>query len=560
MKILVKKTSVLLLLVATLSAMSQSLNDARRLTNNEQYDLAETEFNKLLQAQPNSGDYLFYFGENYFQNDNLDKAKATYQKAIELNPTNPLGYVGLGKIQWSQKQNNDANANFFKATTLAKTFKYETAGTTINVNVQIGKNTSVAKAKYVNNSEATVLSKIAEAYIVFENKNVVEAQLLLTQALKLEPYNPEIYILTGDAYLEENNGSKAIEYYEKAATLDDKSVKAILRQGQLYNRSRNYNLALDFYKKASLIDSSFAPAYREKAEIYFRAGQYNNASAQYKRYLQLNNDCGARSRYAGFLNQAKQYKESIEAAKEALKCNPDNAYTYRYKGRSEMEVGDFANGLESMSKFFELALKNPEMKIIPEDYEYRAKSYSKTAKDSLAIAEYKKAIELQPDKLDLNAEIGACYIKMKKYADAIDSYNKKIKGGKPNVNDYFGIGRAYYYNKDFVNADSSFAKIAAEKPDYYLGYFWRAKAAVQQDLVNKSENFSAKPQYEMYIAKVKPEELERNKKDLAEAHTYLAAYYAKQKDCLQTTENFKKVLEYDPANAQAKKFLATPCK
>ncbi len=506
---------------------SQTLPDAIKLTDNEQFETAEISFKNLIESQPNNGENYFYFGENYFKNDNLEMANATYQKGVDANATNPLCYVGLGKVQWYQNKSTEAKANFYKATTLAA-----------------GKN-------------AIVLMKIAEAYIKAETKDINEAIKLLDMAIKLEPKKPEVYILKGDAFLEQNDGTKAIENYEKAGALDPKSVTAILRQGQLWFRAKNYDLALELYKKASLIDSSFAPAYREKAEIYFLAGRYANAVAQYKRYLQLNNNCSARGRYAGFLNQAKQYKESIEAASEAIKCNPSNPYLYRYKGYSQFETGDYVNGLQTMNTFFDMASKNAKVKIISEDYEYRARLYSKDTKDSTsfmsAIADYKKALELDPAKNEMNADIANTYIKMKKYPEAISAYKSKMEKGKPTANDYFGIGRAYYYSKDFVNADSSFVQIIRSQPDLPLGYLWRAKTNVQLD--PKNETWLAKPFYEQYIAKVKPTDTEKNKKDLVDANTYLGVYYMNNKDNCMAKTFFKKINELDAANANSKKFL-----
>lgn len=518
-----KTTKLLIGLLLTVSSglVGQTLADAIKLTTNEQFESADAAFKTLLQSQPNNGEYYFYYGENYFKNDNMEMANAMYQKGAEVNATSPLPYIGLGKVQWYKEKATDAKANFFKATTLAA-----------------GKN-------------ATVLMKVSEAYINAPVKNLADAFTLLAQAQKLEPKNPEVYILTGDAFLEQNNGTKAVENYEKAGALDPKSSIALLKQGQVWNRAKNYSLAIDTYKKAKLIDSTFAPAYREIAEIYIRAGRFGEAAYNMKKYLQLNNDCSARSRYSGTLNQARMYKESVEAGKEALKCEPVNIYTYRYLAYSQYEIADYAGGMESINEFF---TKIAPDKIIPQDYEYRAKLLSKTGKDSLAILDYKKAMELQPEKIELNGDIANAYIKMRKYPEAIAAFKVKMEKGKPGVNDYFGIGRAYFQSKDFVNADSAFAQVIAMQPDLSLGYMWRAKTNSQMD--PKNEKWLAKPFYEAYLTKVKPEENERNKKDLIETYNYLAAYYADKKDCPNVKIYMQKVLELDPANTQAKKIIA----
>lgn len=521
-----KKMKVMFMasMMATSAVFAQTLNEAIKLTTNEQFTKADAAFKALVTAQPANGEILFYYGENFFKNDMPDKANEQYQKAVEVNATNPFGYVGVGKIQWIAGKQTEAKANFYKATTLAA-----------------GKN-------------ATVLLKIAEVYTNSETKSLPDAMTLLTQASKIDPKNPAILLALGDVYLEQNEGTKAIENYEKAGSLDTKSPMPLLRQGQVWNRAKNYSLAIETYKKAIAIDPNFAPAYREMAEIYLRAGQYQNAADNARRYVELNQDCSALSRYAGMSNLAKKYKESIEAAVEALKCDSNNAYTYRYKGRSEFESGDYTNGIITFTKFFDMASKNPALKISGEDYEYRAKLYAKNAKDSLAILDYMKALEMQPEKMELNGDIAASYVKMKKYPEAIAAYKLKMEKVKTTVNDTFALGRAYFLAKDFINADSTFAKVIEHRPEQPLGYVWMAKTKSQMD--PKNEKWQAVPFFETYLAKMKPEDIEKNKNDVIQAYNYLAAYYASKKDCPNVKLYMQKILELDPNNAQAKKVIA----
>lgn len=513
------RLSIVAFLAVSFALTGQTLQEAIKLTNNEQFSKAEESYKILLQGQPTNGEILFYYGENFYKDDRPEKAKEQYAKAVELNATSPFGYVGLGKMEWNDGKQTEAKANFYKATTLAA-----------------GKN-------------ATVLMKIAEVYIQSETKNIAEALTLLGQASKLEPKNPEVFILTGDAYLEQNNGNNAITNYEKAEALDKKSVRAILRQGQLYNRAKNYNLALDLYKKASLIDSSYAPAYREKAEIYARAGMYANAVYNYKRFLAINNDCGARVRYAAFLYQAKQYKESIAASKEAQTCDPKNVYLNRFLAYAEYEAADYENGLMNSELFFK-NVSGSDIKVIPLDYEYYAKLLSKNKKDSLAIIQYRKALELQPDKIELNSDIATAYRNMKQYEEAIKSYKIRIDAGKGSANDYYGLGISYYYSKDFINADSSFVQFIKLQPDMSLGYLWRGKANAQID--SKNEKWLAKPYYETFLGKAKADE---NKNNQIEANTYMGVYYMNNKDFCSAKTYFKKIAELDPNNANAKNFL-----
>lgn len=506
---------------------AQTLNDAIRMTENEQFESANKVFENLITAEPTNGNYFYYYGENYFKNDLFDKAKEKYQKGIEVNPNNAINYVGLGKIQQAQGNFKDADANFFKAKTISQS------------------------------KSAPVLMELADVYINADVKKIAEAITLLNQASVLEPKNPEIYTLIGDAYLEQNDGNMAIANYEKALNIDKKFTKAILREGKLYSRAKNYNLALDYYNKAIAIDSTFAPAFRERAELRFRAGQAERATADYEKYLKLNDNISARIRYASFKFVSKKYKEAVEEINAIQKKDTTDINMYRLLGYSLYETGDYVNGMMNMNKFF-IKANAVGKKMLASDYEYLGKNQVKAGKDSLGTISLLKAIQMDSTKTDLYSDIASGCLKQKNYPCAIMYYDKKIEASKDKIggaNDYYGLGRAYYFSKDYVKGDSAFAQLTRLQPNLPVGHLWRARCESQFDLDSKKG--LAAPHYEKYIEKVGAD-VEKNKKDLIEAYEYLGYYNMLKKDYHKAKENWSKLKEIDPANVKAKKALADP--
>ncbi|MFH1005367.1 MAG: tetratricopeptide repeat protein [Bacteroidota bacterium] len=524
--------------------LAQSLSDAIKLTESEQFEKAADTYKLLIQNELTNGDNYFFYGENYFIQElinssfepiDLDSAQLLYEKGIQKNPGNPINYVGLGKIFWYKENSSEAKKKFYDA-------------------VQIISPTNKT-ASFTKKQKALVYLKIAECYTKAKTKDLQEAINLLNKSLQEDPNNPETYILIGDATLEQNPGdaTQAIAQYKKAFDLDKKSTKALQRIGQLYGRAKNLSEALRNYQEALKIDPNFAPAYREIAELYYRVNQYDAAITNYKKYLELNNgSISARVRYSSFLFLSKKYTETVTNIKEIQKQNQDIPFLYRILAYSYFETDNYADGLTAIEQFF---AKTSEKKILASDYEYYGKLLFKLGKDSLAIEKLKIAIQQDTSKTELNGEIGSSYMKMKKYPEAIDNYNKKIKGGQGiDVNDYYNLGRAYIYTTQFGKADTAFMQIIILRPDISTGYLWRAKANFMID--PKNEKFLAKPFFEEFLNKLKPEEIEKNKNNVIQSNEYLGFYYFVQKDYAKSKCHWQKVKEMEPSNEKAKKALA----
>lgn len=501
---------------------AQTLQNAQKLTDNEQFSDAAKIYASLLKLN-NNGENNFYMGENYFKQENLDSALFFYSKGLEAQPDYALNYVGKGKVNWFKGNADVAKTSFDKALELSK------------------------------RKDILVLSKIAECYTQAEKKELDLALGLLTEAQKLDPKNIDVYLLTGDVYSEKQDGNKAIENYKKGQALDKANVKGLLRQGKLYGRSKNYQLAFDLYKEASNIDSTFAPAYREQAELYYLSRQYERAKAKYKRFLELSsNNIDARKRYASFMYLSKDYAETINQINMILKEDTTSNIMNRLLAYSYVEKTDYNSAQSYMNRFF--IRSSPEnTKILASDFEYQAKIYAKTGKDSMAIISYLKAISMDSSKTEYYGDLGSLCFKLKKNQDAIKYFKIKQNSKTPlTANETYILGKSYFFEKDYVSADTSFGTLISMSPKLQQGYFWKARVAAQND--QESTKGLAKPWYELYLEKALANN-EKNLKDLEEAYSYLGYFYFISKDKENSKMYWQKVQEINPTSDKAKKAL-----
>jgi len=563
-----KKISLFILSFAFAGALNaQNLQEAITKTDNECFEAAAADFKALIAKDGTKGDYYFYYGENFYKNANIDSALIMYKKGTEAQPTNALNYIGVGKVQLAQGNDKEGNANLFKAKTLGA-------------------------------KNATVLMKLAEVYITIPNpyKNLTEATKLLAEAIKQESKNPEPHLLMGDAILEQNptEGSGAIKEYDEALKLNPKSAKAILRKGKLYGRGRNYTSALEYYKQAIAADPKYAPAYMEIAEIYHLAGKPANALEYIKKYLEIHCPSpSARSRYASFQFMNKQYEDAIKEIEAIIKTNSTDCYMWRLLGYSYYELGNttdkeaYNKGVDAMNKFF-ACVEGKNFKIIPDDYKYLGMLLGKTGKDSLGAVAILKAIAQDSVKYcELYGEIGKIFMKSKNYTSAIIYYERKaFCPNGLNTQDYFDLGRAYFYLgapkmaeaaaiKDpkarakkeqeawelLVKADTSFSKlsrVSQASQAFSPSYFWRGKVNMYLD--PKNELWLAKPHFEKGMSLVPAAErgTPANKSNVILACEYLGYYHVKMKDNEKAKEYWNIVKELDPNNEKAKAFFKSP--
>lgn len=129
----------------------------------------------------------------------------------------------------------------------------------------------------------------------------------------------------------------------------------------------------------------------------------------------------------------------------------------------------------------------------------------------------------------------------------IEGLKKQIETNPKDTEALAKLAGAYQEASDWTNAIDTWKKISALLPDWAPSYYSQAYA-----YQSAKDDANAKLAYESYIAKVKPEEVEANKKNLAYAYFYVA--FSEQKsDPTKAKEHIAKSIQYDPTNQDAVK-------
>ena len=224
---------------------------------------------------------------------------------------------------------------------------------------------------------------------------------------------------------------KAYESYNKTIELDTKDgefgKQAVTRMDGLYGRAFNdavnsynakdYDKAIENYKLASKIKPQDTTAVLYSAYASEAKQDYVGAKAGYNQLLGMNYK--SVTLYSRLLQMAKQQNNTTEAAKvlqQALVAYPTNKSFMLEDLNMSLASG---KGEDALAKINKSIIADPGNSNL---YAVRGSMYDQQKKTELAVADYKKAVELEPNNFDAQFNLGVY-----NYNRAADAYTKASK-------------------------------------------------------------------------------------------------------------------------------------
>ena len=579
---------------------AQDLTSARLLTKSEQYDKAGAMLQQLIQKEPANSKNYFFLGENAlldYYSDTISNsltlaaknAKDIFQKGTDANANDPLNYIGLAKVAVLLNDYKTAADLRTKARTYLPPYK------------------SIKKIFPPAPEYAFALAKMAESYIRENEVDTGAALPLIREAVKIDPKDPDIYLIAGDIYILAHDGSNAIKNYNFAQYLDPKSPTAAMKIGNIYVRGKSFQAAIPNFEDAINLDANFAPAYRELGQLYYLAGRLEQSKTNYKKYLDLTaGNIPAKTRYINALFYAGDYDEVIKNVEEVLAVDPSRAYMNRLAGYSyyEKKNPDYDKALFYMDELFKKVAAD---RILPKDYHYTARilmkknaNYAKNV-DELASVQsqldkekaklssasaadkpkvkasvdaiaakvatlsagidqqtkeldkgfdnYAKVLSLKPGDKGLLSEIASNYYSVRRYDMAAKTWGQMIDPDNWKADEMMQVGRAYYNGEKLKTADSVFNVVMKKYPTYVPAFVWDARTYSKMDPDTKLG--LAKPKFEELVAVAKGDSL-KYESEMIEALGYLGYYNMMKDNYALSRAIYERMVALDPNNKENK--------
>ncbi|CAF1099611.1 unnamed protein product [Adineta steineri] len=296
---------------------------------------------------------------------------------------------------------------------------------------------------------------------------------------------------------------QAIEYYEKALGVCEKTLPANLRSlatsysnmGGVYGYIGEYSKALSFYEKALEIREKILPANHPESGafhnniglVYYNMGEYLKALSFYEKALGIYkenlpenhpalsssyNNIGSVYDNVGEYSKALSfYEKALGIREKTLPANhPDLATSYNNIGSVYNNVGEYSEAL----LFYEKALEIYQ-KTFPSDHPLVASSYNNIGnvhvhmgEYSQALSFYEKVLGIQEKTLPTNHpklatsynNIGHTYDKIGEYSKSL-TFHEKALGIREKIlpsnhpdfsQSYTNLGGLHYHMKEYSKA------------------------------------------------------------------------------------------------------------
>lgn len=292
------------------------------------------DLSQAIQTNPSNARFYNSRAQLYYEQKNYALADADYQKMINMDQGDVMGYMGIGRNANAQERWDEAINQFNHVIKLAPDYS---SGYSFRADAYIGQEKwSEATDDLV---KALDIDGDNKAFYLMQ-RLPLEASNMLKSKLKIQMtkqptnrYWPYCLAVIADA---NNEYNEAISFYEKANNLDANSL-FLEKISKCYVYQRDYAKALDYADRALAMNPDDYDVVDLKADILSRMGKYNDCIIERDKYVAKYPEYPvAYLSRADDLLSARRFNDAIEDYNTAIVLAPSLAeYPYLLMRRGD---------------------------------------------------------------------------------------------------------------------------------------------------------------------------------------------------------------------------------
>ena len=190
--------------------------------------------------------------------------------------------------------------------------------------------------------------------------------------------------------------------------------EGLFNLGLSYWKSGRYKKAIDAFNRAIKLKPDFVEAQYGLGIAYGESGRHKEAIEAFKQVIKLKPDFSEAHYNLGFAyRKSGMHKEAIEAFKQAIRLKPDFAEAHYNLGLVYVMLKERGSDLDN------------------------------------AIVEMEKAVDLFPESVRFNMELGRLYFSVNRPGDAMERFLTVLKMNPGHADAYYYVGKQFLRMKEY---------------------------------------------------------------------------------------------------------------
>lgn len=311
-------------------------------------------------------------------------------------------------------------------------------------------------------------------------------------AISLDKSYYSAYLIRAASLEAEGKIEEAVADYEKAITVSPDREAAYLQLSKIYSSKNNAAKALSTVNRILLANPKNKPALEYRADLELKTKDLKRAIADYAALIQLEPSDATyyyyKAKAEDLLSDKTAACMDIKKAQQLIKNKISAEYVvvhnYLYLNcrnlfsQKLLKINDLSNEAVRFVSAGQLdkAVKNYDaiVKLAPDSASvyYERGKLKRQASDHIgAIADYKKALDLNKNFTEAWAGLGVSYQLIEKNEDAITAYAEAIRSDPDYALPYYNIGVLYEAREEYTKAIRYLETAVAKDTAYTKGYF-----------------------------------------------------------------------------------------